>query len=295
MAITDLICVSVSWFSIYVMNRGLPENWVDRNFGKKLKMTEEELTNREHSSFFLRHMLSFLILLSALAAFLPAMQAQMQRRAIPAVHHASIERNGFFYGEDQYYLVTPPLIHVYYLPDAESDAKDDQRAQESAHNSDKYRHEIFVLVHGKWMKKWRAFSKKPELFLHANSCDTKNELDLPGRLLSDALPRRIKIKKIEDHQDYAVVVYSDTPDRDEYYALKTALLERGPHDWYLVDTIFGGDAVHFCGTEEFHARSSIKEELLVLLIYSGDLSTDGQDFISIQSLLVRVPVPKPKT
>jgi hypothetical protein len=250
-------------------------------------MTEEELMNREPSCFFLCHMGSFLILLSALAALLPAMQAQTQRRATRALHHASIEQNGFFYGEEQYYLVTPPLIHVYYPPDAESDVKDDQRAQESAQNSDKYRHEIFVLVHGKWMKKWRAFSKKPELFIHASSCDTKNEVDLPGGLLSDALPQRIKIKKIEDHQDYAVVVYSDTPDRDEYYALKAALLERGPHGWHLVNAIFGGDAVHFCGTEEFHARSSTKEEPLVLLIYSGDLGSGGRDFISIQSFLVR--------
>jgi len=254
--------------------------------------------NREPFCFFLRHKRSFLILLSALAALLPAMQAQTQRRATPALHHVSIEQNGFFYGEEQYYLVTPPLIHVYYLSDAESDVRDNRRPQESAQNSDKYRHEIFVLVHGKWMKKWRAFSKKPELFMHASSCDTKNEVDLPGGLLSDALPQRIKIKKIEDHQDYAVVLYSDTPDRDEYYALKTALLEPGPHGWHLVNAIFGGDAVHFCGTEEFPARWSTKEEPLVLLIYSGDLSSDGRNFISIQSLLVRearVPLPKPKT
>jgi hypothetical protein len=96
---------------------------------RELRMTEEELMNGEPSCFFLRHMRSFLISLSALAALLPAMQAQTQRWATPALHHASIEQNGFFYGEEQYYLVTPPLIHVYYLPDAESDVKDDQRAR----------------------------------------------------------------------------------------------------------------------------------------------------------------------
>ena len=137
---------------------------------------EKLLKTRTASLFPFLHMFSFLILLCSLAVLLLATQVQAQRKATSAAHHVSIEQNGFFFGEEQYYLVTQPLIHVYYLADAESDVTDAQAVQQLAQNS----HEIFVLVRGKWIKKWRAFSKKPEVFISGNSCNTRNELDLPG-------------------------------------------------------------------------------------------------------------------
>ena len=107
--------------------------------------------------------------------------------------------------------------------------------------------------------------------------------------MSDALPHPIKIKEIEELGDHAVVVYSDTPDRNEYYSLKTALLERDSLSWHILNTIFSGDAMHFCGTKSFHTRFSNGSEPLVFLLYLGDSISDQPDFISIQSFLVRVP------
>ncbi len=190
--------------------------------------------------------------------------------------------------------MTPPLIHVYYRPPDEYDGASEKMPQrpkamklQTQANRDTYFHEIFVLVNGKWAKKYRAVAKKPDSYLTANSCDSTNALDLPGGPLSDALPHPIKIKEIEDHSDYAVVVYSDTPDEKEWYSLKTALLEREPNGWRMVNSIFSGSFVHFCGTETFHIGFSSGQEPLVLLVYSGWSNPEDRDFISIQSFLVR--------
>lgn len=205
-----------------------------------------------------------------------------------------LEQNGFFYGREQYYLVTPPLIHVYYQPSDEYDNASEEIPKRSTGvelptqlNPGAYFHEIFVLANGKWAKKYRAVSTKPDSYLTGNSCDTTNALDLPGGLLRDALPRPIKIKEIEDRTDYAIVVYSDTPNQNEYYSLKTALLGRDSLSWHVETTIFSGSAMRFCGTKTFRAAFSRGEDPLVFLLYLGDLMTDEADFISIQSFLLR--------
>lgn len=220
--------------------------------------------------------------------------SQTLRKTPVAPYHSTIEQNVFFYGAEQYYAVTPPLIHVYYQPSAESGSAPEQMPRspigmklQTQSTDDKYLHEIFVLVNGKWAKKYRAVSRKPESYLTENSCDTTNALDLSGGLLRDALPRTIRIKEIEDHVNYAVVVYSDTPDRSEYYSLKTALLERDSLLWHVASTIFSGDAVHYCGTQAFHTKFSNEEVPLVFLLYLGDSISEQPDFISIQSFLVR--------
>jgi hypothetical protein len=255
-------------------------------------------TGKRSISF--RHLFSFPVLLCMGAFLTQGAHSQTQRKAPATQHHATIEQNGFFYGEEQFYLVTPPLIHVYYQLPAESDSASEKMPQRPAgvklqtpSNRDRYFHEIFVLVKGKWAKKYREVSKKPDSYLTASSCDTTNNVDLPGGLLSDALPRPIKIKGIEDHSDYAVVVYSDTPDQKEWYSLKTALLEREPNGWHMVSSIYGGSFVHFCQTKTFHARFSSVEQPLVLLIYSGWSDPEERDFISIQSFLVREAKARP--
>jgi len=225
-----------------------------------------------------------------------ASHSQALRKIPPAPLHVTIEQNGFFYGEEQYYTVTPPIIHVYYQPSAEfqgaakKTSKRPVRMKGRAESSgDEYFHEIFVLAEGKWTKKYRAVSKKPDGYVTANSCDTTNALDLPGGLLRAVLPHPIKIKEIEDHGDFAVVVYSDTPNQNEYYSLRTALLERDSLSWHVTSSTFSGEAIHFCGTNAFHARLNNGEESVVFLLYLGDTVSDQPDFISIQSFLVRQP------
>ena len=239
--------------------------------------------------------LSVLMLAAILAAPLgpTARSAQLSNR-----RQITLEQSGFFYGEEQYYVVTPPLIQVYYRPSAESDDASEKmpwrpkgmKLQRQG-NRGTFLHETFVLVNGKWAKKYKTVSMKPDSYLTANSCDTTNSLDLPGGPLGDVLPHPIKIKLVEDHSDYAVVVYSDTPDRHEYYSLKTALLERDSPSWHVASTIYSGDAMHFCGTKTFHAKSSNGDEPLIFLLYLGDAVSDEPDFISIQSFLLREALP----
>lgn len=235
---------------------------------------------------------AFRLAIIALAAILAAPlgpAAQNARRT--KRQQITFEQNGFFYGEEQYYVVTPPLIHVYYQPPDEYDNASEKRSKgmklQTQPNRDTYFHEIFVLISGKWSKKYRAVSKKPDRYLTANSCDSTNALDLPGGPLSGALPHPIKIKEIEDHSNYAVVVYSDTPDQKKWYSLKIALLEREPNGWRMANSIFGGSFVHFCGTETFHIGFSSAQEPLVLLVYSGWSDPEDRDFISIQSFVVK--------
>jgi hypothetical protein len=221
----------------------------------------------------------------------PGVRAQGRREALSPPHQVTIEQNGVFYGEDQYYVVAPPIIHVYYSVDEPERGLLDAQA-ESERNAGKFYHETFGLVRGKWTKKTKAISKRPEVFLDGSSCDTTNKEGLPGGPLSGVLPQGIKIKEIEDYKDHVVVVYSDTPDRNEWYSLKIALLDRDGQGWHVVDTIYGGDDVQFCGTSAFHARLSSGEEPEVLLIYSGWLHPSGRTFISIQGVLVRKLPPK---
>jgi hypothetical protein len=244
-------------------------------------------------SIVFRHLFSCPLLLGMGAILSPATHSQTHQKTPVAPHFTTIEQNGFFYGEEQVYVVTPPVIHVYYQPAAGSDAASKKTTQRSSGrrlhlqpNGDKYFHEIFALVKGEWTKKFREISKKPDTYLSANSCDSTNESDLPSPLMSQALPHPIKIKEIKDYQDYAVVVFSDTPNQNEWYSLKTALLEREPSGWHMVSTMYGGSFVHFCGTSTFHIRLSSGDEPLDLLIYSGWSDSAGREFISIQSFVI---------
>ena len=225
------------------------------------------------------------------AVLSPGPRGRGRREARSSPHQVTIEQNGVFYGEEQYYVVTPPFIHVYYSVDKPERGLLDE-ASESQRNAGKFYHEAFGLVRGKWTKKTKEISKRPKLFLDGSSCDTTNKGELPGGPLSEALPQAIKIKEIEDYKDHVVVVYSDEPDRNEWYSLKIALLDRDGQRWHVVNTIYGGDDVQFCGTRAFRARLSSGEEPEVLLIYSGWLHPNGRTFISIQGLLVRELLPK---
>ncbi len=233
-------------------------------------------------------------LIGLLAAVSPGSPVRTQHKAAAIPSRVTIEQNGFFYGEDQFYVVTPPAIHVYYQRstgsndssnDVEQRPADDQLR--SQWKGQEYYHEVFGLVHGKWTKKQREFSEKPNRHLNGNSCDSANKLDLPGGALRGALPRPIKIKDIEDRKVYAVVTYSDTPDQKEWYSLTVALLNRDPAGWHIVSTIYAGKNRQFCGKEAFRTRMRSGEEPLVLLLYSGESDPQDHYFVDIQSLLVR--------
>lgn len=228
------------------------------------------------------------------AAILLESQLRAQDKPISPLRQAVLEQNGFFYGEEQYYVVETPFVHVYYQDSKESDNESGKVEPMLGHEearphrkNGEYHHEVFSLAEGKWIKRNRGFSKEPALYLNGSACDTANKLNVPSGAMAEALPHAIKVKAVDNHEDYAVVVYSDTPDRDEFYSLKTALLIRDSNHWRLVDTIFSGDAVHFCGVEAFRTRFRNGEEPRILLVYLGDADPKKRYFVSIQSFLVR--------
>jgi len=186
----------------------------------------------------------------------------------------TFEQTGYFYGEEQFYVVKPPIIHVY-------DAIWDEKPEV-------YRHEVFRIKQGKWVKTLRKPTGKPKLFLAEKLCDTDNHLDVPSGPLRNALPAGVHIKDIEDHSDYAIAVYSDTPTQTEWYSLKASLLRRNERNtWSTAETIYAGDARHYCGREEFPVFTNPGEEAFVFLLYTGETSIEDRSFTDIQSFLVR--------
>lgn len=212
----------------------------------------------------------FLVTVTAfcLLGFVLGLKAGQIHRQTPS---PSIEENGFFYGQKQLYFVTPPLINVYYP------------AWRSG-----FRHEIFVVRNGKWVKKWKSVSQAPPTNLDAQSCDGRNGISVvPGSFI-EALPSKIRIKQARTYGTYALVVYSDRPEPSEYYPLSTSLLILDSGHWKQQSKLFSGDSVQFCGTEAFWARlSDTQSPELIFLVYLGDLDHSGGKFISIQSFVVR--------
>lgn len=213
-----------------------------------------------------------IVTLGTVVAATLALAAQQARQ----MRHAQItfEQNGFFYGWEQYYVVAPPLIHVY-------DPVWPERPEA-------FRHEVFRVVHGKWTKRLRNPTGKPKLFLGEDLCDTDNSLDVPSGPLRKALPPGVRIKDVEHHLDYAIAIYSDTPDQTEWYSLKASLMRKdGAQGWRSAETIYAGDARHYCGGTEFPVFTGLGEESFILLVYTGELSSDNRSFADIQSFLVR--------
>jgi len=203
-------------------------------------------------------------------------------------HRPTVEQNGFFYGESQHYIVSPPLINVYYRINADS-----ERAQARGVSGTKagpdlgYCHEVFSLRPNRWAKVWANFSDKPANYLDGRACDTSNSLDVPAEAMATALPRASKVKSLENREKYALLVYSDTSERTEFYALKTVLLVPEAGEWRAKRTLYSGDAQNFCGHETFQAPGQNGRGRLIFLLYLGDQDSSGQYFISIQSFLVR--------
>lgn len=219
--------------------------------------------------------MKYAIGLAAVALATTLLEAQTPARTPhPKRQQVTFEQTGYFYGDEQYYVVAPPMIHVY-------DAVWPDRPE-------KYRHEVFRIDHGKWAKTITSPTGKPRLFLTEDLCDTDNHLDVPSGPLRNALPRGVRIKDVESHLDYAVAIYSDTPAQTEWYSLKTSLLSRdGTIDWRVVKTIYAGDFRHYCGREEFPVFTRSREQSFVLLLYTSETDAEDRGFIDIQSFLVK--------
>lgn len=211
------------------------------------------------------------VTLAAISFATPALTGQPPRRA--SGQQITFEQTGYFYGEEQYYIVVPPIVHVY---DAAWPEK-----------SDVYRHEVFRIQNGKWAKTLKKPSRKPKLFLDQDLCDTDNQLDVPSGPFRNALPLGVRIKDVENHLDYAIAIYSDTPTQTEWYSLKATLLRRDESAaWHAVNTIYAGDAKHYCGRTEFPVPAHPGDQSFVLLLYTSETNIESRSFIDIQSFLV---------
>src|SRR5262249_2360351 len=153
----------------------------------------------------------------------------------------TLEESGFFYGQSQYYVVAPPLINVYYPLDGNTDEEPSgQKVRRQ-----RYHHEIFALRKGKWLKAWRNMSDKPTGYVGEPGRDTSSQSSLSLGELAGVFACAGKAKSIDNRGKYALVIYSDTPERAEFYALKTALLVADSGHWLLADTHYSGDAENF--------------------------------------------------
>jgi hypothetical protein len=210
-----------------------------------------------------------------LAAILAATLAPAAQNVLDTERHqVTFEQNGFFYGEEQYYVVVPPVIHVF-----------DPVWPEKP---EKYRHEVFHIENGKWIKTIGKPTSKPKLFLAEDLCDTDNRLDLPSGPLRNGLPPGVRIKDIEHHLDYAIVIYSDTPTQAEWYSLRAALMRKDERNgWRAVETIYAGDNRHYCGRTEFPVFTRPGEQSFILLLHTGETNMEDRNFADIQSFLVR--------
>lgn len=191
-----------------------------------------------------------------------------------------VVQNGVFYGEEQYYVVEPPFIHVYYLKNGKP------RGNSGA--PEEYVYELFGLINERWAIHRHGLSGKPDVFLSADHCDTKNELDLPDSLMRQVFPGKIRIKDIKVLGEYSIVIYTEIPGQT-WYSLKAALLHHEASGWRLVQTVIAGDSFPFCGMAYFPIVSESQPESSILLVYTSSMDPTGHDFVSIQSLLIKRP------
>jgi hypothetical protein len=194
-------------------------------------------------------------------------------------------QNGAFYGEEQYYVVAPPLIHVYYLKSGKP------RSDSSARRN--YVHEIFGLANDRWVIQRHGISGRPDVFLNADHCDANNQLDLSSDSLRKAFPGTIRIKDIKAHGDYSIAIYSEIPG-ETWYSLRAALLHQEADGWRLVQSVFAGEGFPFCGTAYFPMVSDSQPQSFILLVYTSAMDPTGHDFVNIQSLLIKRPEPLPQ-
>src|SRR5882757_1021628 len=102
---------------------------------------------RSERSIALRCLSHLSILLCTGAVFMLVTRSLANVKATAALGPAVIEQNGFFYGDEQYYVVSPPVIHVYYQPPADSDSASGMpRSPDGVKKPDSYFHETFVLA-----------------------------------------------------------------------------------------------------------------------------------------------------